>query len=86
MAKPAALPVVRRKPGNPNWGKPMPYVKAFPTEFEIQAKHLRLTAEKYVFSPELRRWCQQNRNRCYIPEWLLEEWHLSVDPTFTLRA
>jgi len=22
----------------------------------------------------LRNWCERNKNRCYIPEWLLEEW------------
>lgn len=82
MAKPAALPVVRRKPGNPNWGKPSFPGPVLPTEFELQVKHLRLTADTYVFSPELRRWCQQNWNRFYVPEWLLEEWGIIVDLNF----
>jgi hypothetical protein len=33
---------------------------------------LRLTEETYVYSTELRLWCWENRNRFYIPEWLLE--------------
>jgi hypothetical protein len=33
----------------------------------------------YVNSVELRRWCEHNKNRCYIPEWLLEEWGISVE-------
>lgn len=86
MTKAAALPVVRRKPGNPNWGRPFRPGPVLATEFEIQAKHLRLTAEKYAASWELKRWCERNRNRFYIPEWLLEEWGIPVDPTFTLRA
>jgi hypothetical protein len=31
---------------------------------------------------ELRSWCERNRNRCYVPEWLLDEWDLQVDPNF----
>ena len=30
-------------------------------------------------STELRSWCEHNRNRCYIPEWLLERWAIPVD-------
>jgi hypothetical protein len=33
----------------------------------------------YTSSPELRIWCEQNRNRIYIPEWLLQEWDITVD-------
>jgi len=51
------------------------------TEFEIQVRRLLLTPETYLSSVELRRWCEENRNRCYVPEWLLEEWGITVDPT-----
>jgi len=34
----------------------------------------------------LHTWCRQNRNRIYIPEWLLEEWSITVDPTFSDAA
>ena len=37
----------------------------------------------YTFSLELRAWCEQNRNLCYVPEWLLEEWGIIVDPNFS---
>jgi hypothetical protein len=40
----------------------------------------RLTNEVALLHCPLRRWCWQNRNRFYIPEWLLEEWHITVDP------
>lgn len=49
------------------------------TQFEIQVRQLRLTPEFYVYSAELRQWCKQNRNHCYIPEWLLDAWHIAVD-------
>jgi len=27
-----------------------------------------------------------NRNRLYVPEWLLEEWGITVDPPFSAAA
>jgi hypothetical protein len=66
-----------RKRGNPNWGQPIPSSVPSPTEFETQVHQLRLTREMYVYSEELRAWCEKNRNRCYIPEWLLKR-HQSV--------
>jgi len=60
----------------------MPPAPALPTEFELRARHLQLTPEMYTSSRELRIWCEQNRNRIYIPEWLLKEWDIDVDPTF----
>ncbi len=82
-----AIPVaIRRKRGNPNWGRPMPPVPALATEFELQVRHLHLTPEMYISSHELRAWCKENRNRIYIPEGLLAEWHLAVDPYFSGAA
>jgi hypothetical protein len=82
-----AIPVARtRKRGNPNWGRPMPAAPALPTEFEVRARQLQLTVEMYPSSRELRTWCQQNRNRCYVPEWLLKEWGITVDLGFNDAA
>jgi len=75
-----------RKRGNPNWGRPIPPAPAIATEFELQVRHLRLAPEAYASSRELRIWCQENRNRFYIPEWLLEEWHIAVDAILTGAA
>jgi hypothetical protein len=86
MARPAAIPDVHHKRGNPNWGRFIPPAPVLATEFELQVRHLRLTADTYVFSPELRRWCQQNKNRFYIPEWLLGEWGITVDPNVSDAA
>jgi hypothetical protein len=30
--------------------------------------------------------CEHNKNRYYVPEWLLEEWSITVDPTFSDAA
>src|SRR5713101_5898186 len=86
MAIPVALQATTRKCGNPNWGRPIPPAPALPTEFELLVRQLQLTAGTYTSSLELRVWCEQNRNRCYIPEWLLEEWLITVDPTFSAVA
>jgi hypothetical protein len=59
---------------------------AIATEFELRARHLHLTPEMFASSAKLRTWCEQNRNRIYIPEWLLEEWGITVDPTFSGAA
>ena len=69
--------------GNPNWGHGQPFHGAPPaaTEFEVQVHQLRLTKETCADSTELRKWCERNKNRCYIPEWLLDQLGISVDPT-----
>lgn len=72
-----------RKRGNPNWGKPLRAGPLLATEFEMQVRHLRLTVETCTSSVELRSWCEQNRNRCYIPEWLLAEWGITVNSDFS---
>ena len=74
MVEPNSL----RKRGNPNWGRPMLPASVLCTEFEMRVRHLCLTPEQYVMSSELRTWCERNRNHCYIPEWLLDEWRFRV--------
>ena len=74
------LPTKRRR-GNPNWGKPLQPANVVLTEFEAQAARLGLTKADYVASAELKRWCDRNRNRVYIPEWLLAEWQMQVETT-----
>ena len=64
----------------------MPPASFLCTEFEMQVRQLRLTVETYAFSAELRTWCERNRNRCYIPEWLLKAWNISVEADLTGAA
>jgi hypothetical protein len=49
-------------------------------------RQLQLTPETYVFSDRLRSWCERNRNRFYIPEWLLDEWEIRVDANLSGAA
>jgi hypothetical protein len=83
MMKPFVPPAMHRKRGNPNWTQPLPHIPYAPTEFETQVRRLGLTDQTCVASSELRRWCDRNRNRCYIPEWLLEAWGIPVDLIFS---
>ncbi len=86
MAIPVAFPATTRKRGNPNWGHPIPLIPALLTEFELRVRQLQLTPGMYTSSHELRAWCEQNRNRYYVPEWLLEEWGITVDPNISAAA
>ena len=83
MAIPVPLSDLRRKCGNPKRGRPTRPAPALATEFEIRVGELQLTPEMYAASIALRTWCKHNRNRYYVPEWLLEEWSITVDPTFS---
>ncbi len=68
--------------GNPSWtnGKVAEIRPAsMPTEFENVARSLQLDQKGYVKSQQLREWCRSNKNRCYVPEWPLEEWEMQVN-------
>jgi hypothetical protein len=70
-----------RRRGNPGWGRRVPPAPTRATAFELRVRQLRLTQEMYRSSRELRIWCELNKNRCYIPEWLLGVWGITVEPT-----
>lgn len=53
------------------------------TEFEKQVRKLGLTERDCVRSEELRRWCQENSQQCYIPESLLKAWRIVVKPDYS---
>jgi len=67
--------------GNPDWGKPTPLISRslMMPEFEKQVRQLRLNESNCAGSDELRVWCERNKNRFYVPEWLLKHWKISVD-------
>lgn len=73
-----ATRIMKRMRGNPDWGKLRP-VFALPTQFEIEVARLGLKKSDYVASAALRLWCSHNRNRVYVPEWLLKEWGMQVE-------
>jgi len=51
-----------------------------PTVFEQQVRRLGLNKQTCAASEELRQWCECNKEQYYIPEWLLEQWGMSVSP------
>ena len=67
------LPTRRR--GNPNWGKLVQHAPYVATAFEEQIKKLGLSEQTCEASEKLRHWCERNKDRSYIPEWLLKKWH-----------
>jgi len=67
------------KRGNPTWGRSGVFPPAMATAFEMQVRNLHLTPDQYVASARLRKWCQENKNQYYVPEWLLKAWNLSVN-------
>jgi hypothetical protein len=83
MAKAFVVPAIVRRRGNPNWGKPTQRAPILATEFEKQVQRLGLTKQTCKESGPLRYWCERNKNRCYIPEWLLGAWGIDVDATFS---
>ena len=55
------------------------------SEFDLQARRLGLTEQTYAASAQLRTWCERNKNRFYIPEWLLAERGITVDPNVIME-
>jgi len=76
---------VARRRGNPTWGsgQPAQLQPGLATAFEEQVRKLGLNETTCATSERLRQWCERNKDRCYIPEWLLERWGISVEPYFT---
>jgi len=71
-----------RNSKGPNWasGRPPENRPAAPTGFEEQLQKLGLNEQTCEASRELKQWCERNKDRCYIPEWLLKRWRMLVDP------
>src|ERR1700757_4749052 len=59
----------------------MAYLSTLPTAFERQVRKLGLDERTCVASKVLRLWCEENKDRYYIPEWLLARWGMTVNPS-----
>ena len=64
-------------------GRPSAIQPQVPTRFEEQVKKLGLNEQTCVTSKALRQWCEENKKRSYIPEWLPKKWAIPVDPNVT---
>jgi len=74
------------KRGNRNWGKPLLPIPTLVTEFEMEVARLGLKRQNYAASMPLKRWCYHNRNRVYVPQWLLDEWGMQVELPFSAAS
>jgi hypothetical protein len=50
-----------------------------PTGFDVKVQKLGLNSGNWASSEELRKWCEQNKNHCYIPEQVLKRWKIVVN-------
>src|ERR1035437_2210809 len=69
-----------RQPSNQLWssGRPAQIRARGPTGFDEEVRRLGL--DEQTSSRELKKWCELNKNRCYIPESLRKHGRMSVDP------
>ena len=65
-----------KRRGNPNWGKPEPFVVSASSEtsFDAIVKSLGLSPHEYTGSAKLKDWVQKNKDQKYVPQDLLEAW------------
>ena len=72
---------MKRKRGNPNWGRPEPPHVAGqvpPNSFEEVVRKLQLIPEQYIDSIALKDWVWRNKDRKYVPANLLEAWNFEA--------
>ena len=67
---------MKKKRGNPNWGKPTVQSTADvqPSSFEEIVRRLRLSPDQYLGSAQLREWVRKNKDQKYVPSELLKAW------------
>lgn len=70
---------------NSNWagGRFKHQAPAGPTGFEDELERLGLNEQTCAESLKLKAWCERNKDRCYVPEWLLKKWGMTVDPNIS---
>ena len=71
---------MRKKRGNPNWGKPEVNTLRYAgvISFEEMVKKLRLSPTEYEGSIHLKEWARKNKDQSYVPSNLLQAWGLDV--------
>jgi hypothetical protein len=67
---------MKKKRGNPSWGKPdfHPTTPIQPNSFEQVVRGLRLSPDQYAGSAQLKEWVRKNKDQKYVPSDLLEAW------------
>ena len=70
---------MRKRRGNPHWGKPGSLVAISLSTFEYQVRALGLSPEDYVRSRALKQWVLKNKEHRYVPPELLRAWGFAID-------
>jgi hypothetical protein len=71
---------MKKKRGNPNWGKPdLKPAPIVAPSFEEVVKKLRLSPTEYASSVPLKDWVQKNKDQKYVPSDLLKTWKITAD-------
>jgi len=67
---------MKRKRGNPKWGKPdiHPIAPIQPNSFDQVVRKLRLSPDQYIDSAQLKDWVRKNKDHKYVPSDLLATW------------
>jgi hypothetical protein len=66
---------MKKKRGNPNWGKPEPFILgASICSFDALVKSLGLSPDQYENSIKLKEWVGRYKDQKYVPLDLLEAW------------
>jgi hypothetical protein len=71
---------MKKKRGNPNWGKPDAHSAADvqPSSFEQIVRRLRLSPDQYLGSVQLKEWVRKNKDQKYVPSDLLKAWNFEA--------
>ena len=71
---------MKKRRGNPNWGKPDIYSAADvqPSSFEQIVRKLRLSPDQYLGSVQLKEWVGKNKDQKYLPSDLLKAWNFET--------
>ena len=75
---------MKKKRGNPSWGKPDFHSTARiqANSFEEIVRKLRLLPEQYVNSVQLKDWVRKNKDQKYVPSDLLKAWDFETVSDF----
>ena len=66
---------MKKKRGNPNWGKPDVHPADIqPSSFEQIVRKLQLSPDQYQSSVQLKEWARKNKDHKYVPSDLLKAW------------
>jgi hypothetical protein len=72
---------MKRKRGNPSWGRPEPPQVAAQVQlnsFEQVVRKLQLMPEQYIDSIPLKDWVWRNKDQKYVPANLLKAWNFEA--------